>query len=595
MPNTERNPNAECRKGGAGQESGIGSKALKSPTGFGFGFRFSGFFRTSDFGLQIYSKLVRLLTSAATKSIALLAVLAVLLLTACGSRAPRADLIILNGAEPESLDPALFTAQPDGRVIGALFDGLTRYDPKTGDPIPGLAERWEITPDGRTYTFHLRSNLVWSTGEPITAADVVYSWRRLADPVNGAGYSSSLYQVKNAEEIISGKIKDASRLGIQAVDARTVRVELTCPAAFFLDLCAYRPLAVVPRQAIEKYGDQWLMRPPVPVSGPYLLEYWRIHDRIRLRKNPRYWDAANTRSETVDILPVESPTTALNLFISGQADIIWDKGLIPSELLDALRPKPYYHAFDYLGSYFVRMNVTQGPLKDVRVRQALALAVDKRTIVDKITRGGETIATSFTPTSTRNYTPPTGLGFDPARARQLLAAAGYPGGKGLPTLTYLINTSRQHEQIAIELKEMWRRELGVLVEIRQTEFKVYLAEQDKLNYDLCRASWVGDYNDVNTFLDCFLSQNGNNRTGWKNARYDELVHQANLEVNRERRAALMRQAETLLVETEPPIIPLYFYKGITFFDPQRIQGIYFNVIDEHPIAAIWNTRPLARP
>jgi oligopeptide transport system substrate-binding protein len=514
----------------------------------------------------------------------------VLLLAGCGQKAPRADLVILNGAEPESLDPAIFTAQPDGRVIGALFEGLTRYDPKTGDPLPALAERWEVSGDGRVYTFHLRPNIVWSTGDPITADDFVYSWRRLADPMTAGGYASALFLVKNAEDIIAGKLKDISQLGVKALDAKTLQVELTSPAVFFLDLCAYRPLAVVPRRAIERHADHWLLRPPVPVSGPYQLEHWRIHDRVRLRKNPRYWDAGNTQNEVVDILPMESPTTALNLFVSGQADIIWDKGLIPSELLDALRSQPYYHAFDYLGTYFVRINVTKGPLRDPRVRQALAMAVNKRRIVEKITRGGENIAPGFTPVGTRNYAGPAGLPYEPDRARKLLAEAGYSGGQGLPALTYLINTSRQHEQIAVELREMWQRELGVRMDIRQAEFKVYLAEQDKLNYDLCRASWIGDYNDANTFLDCFMSHNGNNRTGWKSAPYDALIRQANLEVDRARRAALLLQAERMLVETEAPIIPLYFYKGITFFDPKQITGIYFNLIDEHPIQAIRKQR-----
>jgi oligopeptide transport system substrate-binding protein len=514
-----------------------------------------------------------------------------LLTPGCVRREPPADITILNGAEPQSLDPAIIVGQADMRVVQGLFEGLMRLDPKTSRPIPGLAERWEISPDGKTYTFHLRTNLVWSTGEPIRADDVVYSWIRALDPATASEYAGQLFYLKNAEEFNAGKTKDPSFVGVHALDPFTVRVELNHPTAFFLDLCAFPTLYVVPRQTIEKYGDRWLMARPLPVSGPYELVYWRLNDKVRLKKNPRYWDAANTRSDIIDILPVGSANVALNLYEHGEADVVWDAQLIPSELLDVLLQRPDFHTFNYLGTYFVRFNVTRKPFDDARVRKALALAVDKKRIVEKITKGGEQIASHLVPDGTANYISPEGLDYDPALARKLLAEAGYPGGKGFPPFQYLFNASagggsKIHEKVAVELQQMWRDGLGINMELRQTEWTAYLSAQSQLDYDLSRSSWIGDYDDANTFLGMFTSNDGNNRTGWKNPRYDELIRNANDEPDLQAREKLFQQAETLLVHDEPPIIPLYFYVGINYFDTNKIQGICPNILDNHPLQYI---------
>jgi len=504
----------------------------------------------------------------------------------CARSEKRADIVILNGGEPESLDPALITGQLDGRVVLSLFEGLTRFHPVDASPIPAIAERWDLSSDGRVYTFHLRTNAMWSTGEPITAEDVVYSWRRLLDPATAADYAGQLFYLKNGEEFNSGKIKDPNQLGVRALDAHTLRVELNSPTAFFLDLCANHPLAVVPRKTIERYGDRWLKARPLPVSGAYELDAWWIHNKIRLRKNPRYWDAANVRNETVEFLPIESAMTALNMYDTGQADILWDKNLVPTELIDILRQRPDCYGFDYLGTYFLRCNVTRKPLDDPRVRQALALVIDKKRLVERITRAGEKVAAHLTPAGLPHYHAPEGLGYDPNAARQLLSAAGYPGGKGFPIFQYLFDSRELHKQIGIELQGMWQRELGINVELRQLEWKVYLAAQTALDYDLCRGSWIGDYNDPNTFLDIFMSNNGNNRTGWKNSRYDQLVRTANQLTDLEKRAQLLQQAEFILAREELPIIPLYFYAGILFYDAGKIEGIGLNLLDNHPVSAI---------
>jgi oligopeptide transport system substrate-binding protein len=499
--------------------------------------------------------------------------------------------VILNGAEPESLDPAIVTGQADMRPVLALFEGLTRYNPTNAFPMPGLAERWEISPDGRVYLFHLRSNLVWSTGEPITAQDVVYSWRRALDPATASEYAGQLFYITNAEAYNTGKLRDPAQIGVAALDSRTVRVELNQPTPFFLDLCAFPTLSVVPRQSIEKHGDRWLMSKPLPTSGAYELDAWRVNDKIRLRKNERYWDAANTASAIVDLLPCVNASTALNLYETGAADVVWDKNLVPVDMLDLLLKRPDFHSFPYLGVYFIRFNLTRKPFDDVRVRKAFALVIDRKRIVERITRGGEEPAASYTPPSVTGYVPPDGLGYNPALARELIASAGFPGGKEFPPVQYLFDTtSRLHEQIGIELQEMWQRELGVSVGLRKLEWKTYLRAQGELDYDLSRSSWIGDYNDPNTFLDMFMSNNGNNRTGWTSARYDELMHLANTRIDAAARQQDLRAAEILLIREDAPVTPIYYYTGVEYYDSNRITGIFPNMLAQHPIQSIRKVR-----
>jgi oligopeptide transport system substrate-binding protein len=399
-----------------------------------------------------------------------------------------------------------------------------------------------------------------------------------------------LFYIENGEDIATGKIKDLSKLGVRALGPRTLEVRLVSPTVFFLDLCAFRTLAVVPRKAIDKYGDRWIMSKPLPVSGSHLLESWRIRDKIRLRKNPLYWDAANIQNEIVDFLPVDVAMAALNLYENQQVDVIWDKNLVPNELMDVLRDRRDCHRFPNLGSYFVRFNLTRKPFDDVRVRKALSLAIDKDRIIHRILRGDERVAYSITPPGTANYDPPEGLRCDPALARKLLEEAGYKDGKGFRPFDYFFNSGKMHEQIAIELQEMWKKELGLTMTLRQTEWKVYLAQQSALEYDTSRSSWIGDYNDANTFLDMFMSNNGNNRTGWKNERYDQLIREANSLIDKPKRAAKLREAETILVRDEVPILPIFFYQSIHFWRSNEIRGIHYNILDEHPLHAIGKNR-----
>ena len=498
-----------------------------------------------------------------------------------------ADLRIINGKEPESIDPAILTGQADGRVCLSLFEGLTRYNTTNAAPEPGLAERWQISDDGKVYTFHMRANIFWFNKEPITAHDVAYSWMRVLEPATASDYAGNLYYIKGAEDYNLGKSKDPNSVGIKALNDRTLRVELVNPTPFFLDLCAFQTQAVVHKGTIEKYGDRWLNARPFPASGAYELVEWRLNDRIRVRKNPLYWEADKTGCDVVDFLPVNSPNAALNLFYSGEVDIVWDKDVIPSELIDTFRNEKWFHTFNYLATYFYRYNVTRKPFDDPRVRRALSMAVNREHLVKNITKGGELAANFFVPPMP-NYTSPRGLSYDPEGARKLLAEAGFPGGGGFPRFTYHFNTARDHEKIAVQLQDMWRKELGLDVELRSVEWKVYLRQQVNGEYDISRSSWIGDYTDPNTFLDMFMSTNPNNRTGYTSEEYDRLIREANAEADIQKRTQLLQRAEELLILQDAPIAPLYIYVGMNFFDPEVISGIHNqqNIRDEHPTRTI---------
>ncbi len=534
-----------------------------------------------------------------SRCLCLLTSLFSLLVAGCFRSEPPADLAIVNGAEPESLDPAIVTGVPEMRITKALFDGLTKLDARTARPVPALAARWEVSTNGCVFTFHLRTNAVWSTGQPITSADVVWSWQRALSPATASDYAGQLFCIKGAEDFYGGRIRDPAQLGVHPLDTHTLRVELNQPLAFFLDLCACPVLAVVPRSTIEKYGDRWLHARPLPTSGAFMLAYWRLNDRVRLVRNPRYWEADRTMSQIIDVLPTGSPSTALNLYETGIADIVWDKDLVPAELLDVLMKRPDFHSFDFLGTYFIRFNVTRPPFADVRVRRAFALGTDRARLVKKLFLSGEKPAFHFVPDGVANYQPPEGPQFDPDQARKLLAEAGFSVGTGFPRVQYAYpaaagGAAKMQGKIAIELQQMWHDTLGVDVDLRQIERKIFYNAQSRLDFDLSGSSWVGDYNDANTFLDLFTRGSGNNRTGWKNARYDDLIRDANMHTDLKRRAEIFCEAETLLVSEEAPIVPLYFFEGFNYFDPAKIHGIWQNLLDEHPMQYIYKSGPGAR-
>lgn len=627
------------------------------------------------------------------------ALLLVGLTFSAASEAP-ADFTFINGTEPKSLDPALITGQPEGRIADALFEGLTRRNTRSLRPEPGVAERWEVSPDRRTWTFHLRADAVWTDGKPVTAHDFAWSWRRMQEPGLGAEYAYLLHVVRLAEAFnlyegqasaLAGPLKKGKSLaeelaalrsapgslegpawqaflaktkapdnlkgcpdpeveralglttgpvgtallegfeqavrreaerkralhaeavahfgidrGAFARDDRTFVVELAAPTPYFLDLTCFYPSYAAPRQVVRPMDTgnldddevrDWFLPAKIVSNGPFSLADWRVNHRMRLVKSTSYWGRANVKLGIVDVLPTENVTTALNLYLTGQAD--WLPSNYPPDLVKELRKRPDYYANAGTVVYFYRFNCTKKPFHDKRVRQAVCMAIDRETIVEHIQGKGEPVAFSMVPPGVPGYAPPrSGIRPDLPQAKALLAQAGYPDGKGFPNVSILYNTQEGHKKIAEFIADRLRRDLGLPVQAQNQEWQAYQDNVRLLKYDMARAGWIADYPDPNTFLDMWITNGGNNQTGWSSPVYDRLVQQAadpeafvagspegligqmrepdaaRALVAEVRAAAddaarvaaaarlrmhLFREAEAILVQDEFPVMPIYFY------------------------------------
>ncbi|MGQ0612252.1 MAG: peptide ABC transporter substrate-binding protein [Planctomycetaceae bacterium] len=492
------------------------------------------------------------------------------------------ELVFNNGAEPETLDPHPMTGVTEHTLALALYEGLVTHDPETLKPRPGVAERWELSEDGRTYTFRLRKNAKWSNGAPLGAEDFQWSFFRALLPATLTDYAYLFFYIEGAKEFYDGKAEGGfdgfrKRVRVEAPDATTLRITLKAPTAYFLDLCAFETYMPVHRATVERHGTDWTRPEHWVGNGAFLLAEWKPRQRIVMTPNPHYWDAGYVKLQKIVALPIEDNDQAHNMFLKGECD--WTK-TIPLPKIDEAVRNPDYFVMPYLGSYFYRVNVTQPHLADKRIRQALSLAIHREALVRDVTKAGEIPAAWFCP-AVAGYEPPKGWAYDPDRARALLAEAGYPGGKGYPTLTLLYNTQDTHKTIAERIAQYWRETLGITVSLRNTEWKVYLRQVELLDYDIARAGWIGDYTDPNSFLDMWLKDGGNNNTGWDDPRYDELIAAAAVERDEAKRFELFRTAERMLVEDQFPILPIYIYvnKGMK---RDTLRGWYENIRDLHP-------------
>jgi oligopeptide transport system substrate-binding protein len=488
---------------------------------------------------------------------------------------------INNTAEPESLDPGIVTGVPEHRILSNLFEGLTTTDPKDLSPRPGMAESWAVSRDGLVYTFMLREAR-WTDGRPVTAQDFLYAWERILNPKTGAKYAQQLYYLKNGEEYNKGRLTDFGQVGVKALDAKRLRVTLRCPTAYFLDLTSFYTLYPVPRWAIEAHGMDWVKPGKIVSNGPFRLASWVPQRELVLEKNPQHWDAASVKLQKVVLLPTDDINTAYKQFLAGDSDWL---PTVPAAQIESARSRPEYYASPYLGTYFFRFNVIKPPVSDLRVRKALSLAVDRESLTRFVTKSGEIPYTGFVPAGLRGYAGVTGAGFDPATAKKLLAEAGYPDGKGFPRVELIYNTSDLHRMITQAVQQMWKEQLGIQVELVNLEWKVYLARQGSLDYQIARAGWIGDYVDPNTFLDLWLPGGGNNQTGWSNKRYDELIGQAACKLAKpDDRMRTLQEAERILLE-DLPVLPLFTYvnKGML---SRRVKGWYPNILDQHPLKYI---------
>ncbi len=551
----------------------------------------------------------------------------------------RADFTFTNGTEPKTIDPHGMTGQPDGRIGLALFEGLTYYDPATLNPVPGVAERWDIGDDGRLWTFHLRRNAKWSNGDPVTARDFHWSWKRMLEPKTAAEYSYMLWDVVNAERYNKGKLTDFSQVGLEVLDDWTFRVRLKTYVPYFLFLTSFYSLLPVHRATVEKSDAEdpgrWTLPSNIVTNGPFLLEAWVVNDRIRLRKNPGYWNAASIRLDTIDALSSDDLTACINAYLRGEAD--WNPSYWPATLNPEILKRPDFTRTEASIVYYYRINNTRPQFKDRRVRQALSLAIDRKEIVENVLGLGEKEAFTYVPPGIPGYEPPRGLGYDPERARRLLAEAGYPGGKGFPPIQLLYNTHEAHKQVATVVAAQIEDALGIKAEPFNVEWQAYQKDTRELKYDLARAGWIADYLDPNTYLDMWITDGGNNQTGYTSELYDRLYRIAKdtpvfvgeptedlyallVEGDRmrelvaaarefpagsaERTAAaqsvrmlVFKEMERLLCEIDVPILPIYIYVTKTLVKP-HIGGCHTyldgpdgkkipNILDMHPLRGFY--------
>lgn len=488
-------------------------------------------------------------------------------LTGCGQdgdkKAETSKVIrYILGADPETLDPAAMTGLPEGTIANAIFEGLTRYD-KDGKVAPGIAETWEVSPGGKTYTFHLR-DAKWSDGTPVTAEDFKYAWLRALAPETASEYAYQLFYIKGAEEYNSGKGK-AEDVGITVVDEKTLKVELAKPAPQFLGLTAFQTLYPLNKKAVEANpqfkveGDKKIVS-----NGPFVVESYTPKQKLVVKKNPNYWDAASVKIDTLEFYLIDDRKTALTMVENGEADLLVDH--VPAEDIQRLKQQGKLKVYPQLGTYFYRFNVTKKPFDDPRVRKALAMAIDRKVIVDTIVQAEQKPAFAFAPygfvdADGKDFRENGGNSFfkeDVAEAKKLLAEAGYPNGKNFPKVTILYNTDENHKKIAEAIQQMWKKNLGIEVNLVNQEWQVYLTMMDKLQYDICRSGWAADYADPMTFMDMFVTNGGNNDTGWSNKQYDELIKKANSTSDQAVRMQAMHEAEKILME-EMPFMPIYFY------------------------------------
>lgn len=551
-----------------------------------------------------------------------------------GAGEPPADFTFINRGTISTLDPAAMSWMQDIRMALTIWEGLCTYHPQTTEPIPGSALPPEISEDRTVYTFSIRPEARWSNGEPLTAHDFVYGWRRAFEPGTAADYSFFFDRIvgvteytdwRNGEIERLGSIKDpdeqrrqrdahlaeadrrfAESVGIRALDDKTLEVRLTRPVPYFLDLCAFSTFLPVHRESVERfkvlgetgliyYDEQWVKPGNAVHNGPFVMTEWKFKQHIMLERNPHYWNRNAVKLERMKELEVEDANTAWLLYSGGQADwlsyvkTVYAPKLIASSaspLPNALNKRGTgredIHVVPAFGTYFYNFNCTErlpggrpNPFLDPRVRQAFTMAIDKKTLIEEVVREGQTVATTFIPPNTiPGYPVIEGLPYDPPKARALLAEAGYPNGDGLPEIVVLFNTGFRHGDYAQAIVAMWERELGVDGRVEGMEGKTFLELKHDVNFVICRAGWYGDYGDPTTFLEMFETGNGNNDSGYSDPEYDRMLAEADAELDPQRRLEKLADVERYLVNEGLPLLPIYHDVTVCAFDPDKVKNLY---------------------
>lgn len=488
-----------------------------------------------------------------------------------------------NGTEPETLDPHRAEGVTAANILRDLYEGLIDEAPD-GRLIPGAADRWTISPDGMVYRFHLRPEARWSNGDPVVAADFVYGLRRSVDPATLSEYSAILNPIVNAPEVIRGALPP-DQLGVAALDEHTLEIRLRAPTPYLLGLLTHTSSYPVHRPSVEKYGERFTRAGNLVGNGAYRLAEWAVQSHVKLVRNDYFWDNAHTTIDEVWYLPVENPDAELNRYRAGEIDmtetvpsrqIPWLRENLPGEL----RISPY------LGSYVFGYNMTRPPFGGSReLRLALSLALDRDILTGRITGAGEIPAYTWVPPLPDYAGPvPAWAGWSQARrneeARRLYAAAGYSRDRPL-RVELLYNTDTNHRRLCSAVAAMWREVLGVETELVNQEWQVYLStRREKIDTQVFRYGWIGDYADPNTFAEILRTGFGLNDMGYASPRYDALLDRAAAEPDAATRLALLGQAEQVMLD-DMPIIPLYFYVSKQLVKPW-VGGFEANIMDHHP-------------
>lgn len=471
--------------------------------------------------------------------------------------------------EPASLDPIKAVGLPEAQVVRDLFEGLVNEDAK-GQLIPGVASRWQ-TNDNRTFIFHLRHDARWSNGDPVTANDFVYSWRRLVDPKSLSTFAwfAELGGLENAADITAGKLPP-ERLGVSAPDDYTLKVQLSKPVPYFASLTANFSLFPVHRPTIEKYGNDWTKMGNLVGNGAFMLHDRVVNEKIVLTPNPYYWDHPHTVLTRVTFIPLNQESSALNRYLADDIDIT--ESFPKNRYQQLLKDLPgQVFTPDQLGTYYYAFNTQRAPTNDVRVRKALSYAIDRRIIAEKVVGSGSKAAWRLTPDITAGFTPTPNVlqqrsqeELD-AEAKVLLKAAGYGPEKPL-TLSLLYNTTESNEKIAIAVASMWKKKLGVDVKLENQEWKTYIDSRNTGKFDVVRASWVGDYNEASTFLSLLTASHSGNIAKFNDPAYDSLLEKASRQTSARLINADYNQAEDILAE-QAPIAPIYQYTNGRLIKP----------------------------
>ncbi|GAB6990624.1 peptide ABC transporter substrate-binding protein [Paenibacillus pini] len=486
-------------------------------------------------------------------------------------------------AEPPTFDPAQAQDSQAHTVLNMMYEGLVRMD-KDSKPIPGVAEKWDISSDGLKYVFHLRKDAKWSNGDAVTAKDFVFAWERVLNPTSTPAppYAYQMFYVKGAEDYNSKKTTDFSTVGIKATDDNTLEVTLNNPTPYFLGLTSF--YTFFPVHQSVKDNAKWATEPKSMITnGPFALTTWTTGQKIEVTKNANYWDNKDIKLSKITMSLSNSGATELSSYKAGQIDYAgMPNGEIPTDQMPAVKKelKDELNLKAIGGIYYYQFNVTAKPFDNAKIRKAFAMAISRQDIVDKVTQSEEKPAFGFVPPGIaglkeefRTENKDDFFTEDMTAAKQLLAdGMKEEGYTTLPPVTLIYNSSDKHKKIALAVSDMWKKNLGVDVKTENQEWGVFLKNRRGLNYQIARAGWSPDYNDPMTFFDLWTSKSGNNDVGFKNKDYDALVADAYKSADNAKRMDNFKKAETLLIKDEQVLMPLYYYTNVSLVKP-NVKGI----------------------